>query len=342
MQALASQQLIFDLPADFSGNGLLFYGVYEATSGQGLYLNTRWVQPAGESITVVPGAPAYQPGDTVTLNISGSYQGKLIIEGADFAATVDVPGQSSVDFVLPAVLSSGPVRISYEDGGFQRTTRFDVKGPQVTVAGMKTAHPVIAAGAGAVVEARIISDRALDVAVTGHVLDGNNFAFPVPGATHSLVAGEQTLTMTVPIGTTTSGSVRLELALADAAQPDVVYVEAHRYFTIDAPVLQAIRTADGQVAMTDPREILLDWYSPSPRTVNVRVWLDGAPVSSGSVELTGGFQTTSTLLPPGLPAGSHAVYAEAEWGDGLTTHATSIINVLGVGDWRLFLPLNMR
>ncbi len=133
--------------------------------------------------------------------------------------------------------------------------------------------------------------------------------------------------MTVPISTTTSGSVRLELAIADAARTGVVYVEAHRYFTIDAPVLQEIRTADGQLGRDTPNEILLDWYSPSARTVNVGVWLDGAPVFSGPVGLAGGFQTTRTLLPPGLPAGSHEVYAEAGWGDGLTTHASGIITV---------------
>lgn len=340
--ASASQQLVFDLPADFSGNGLLFYGVYEATSGQGLYLNTRWVQPAGEAITVVPAAPSYEPGDTVTLNISGAYQGKLFVEGADFARTIDVQGQGSVAFELPGVLSSGPVRVSYEDAGSQRTARFDITGPRVTVAGMRTAQPVIAAGAEAVVETRVISDRALDVRITGQMVDGNNYAFPVDGATHSLVAGEQTLTMTVPISTTTSGSVRLELAIADAARTGVVYVEAHRYFTIDAPVLQEIRTADGQLGRDTPNEILLDWYSPSARTVNVGVWLDGAPVFSGPIGLAGGFQTTRTLLPPGLPAGSHEVYAEAGWGDGLTTHASGIITVEGAGSVRLFLPLVVR
>lgn len=340
--APVTQQLVFDLPADFSGNGLLFYGVYEATSGQGLYLNTRWVQRAGEAITVVPAAPSYEPGDTVTLNISGAYQGKLFVEGADFARTIDVQGQGSVAFELPGVLSSGPVRVSYEDAGSQRTARFDITGPRVTVSGMKTGQAVIAAGAEAVVEARVISDRALDVRITGQMVDGNNYAFPVDGATHSLVAGEQTLTMTVPISTTTSGSVRLELAIADAARTGVVYVEAHRHFTIDAPVLQTIRTANGQLAMGGSQEILLDWYSPAARTTRVTVWLDGSPVFSGSVELVGGFQTTSVRLPPALSAGSHTVYAEAEWGEDLTTQAASIITVASDGIRRILLPLILR
>jgi len=127
LPALANQQVTFNLPADFDGNGLLFYGVYESDAGQGLYLNTQWVQPAGDNITIVPAAPNYAPGETVILNISGDYTRTIFVDAADFARTLEVSATATVTFELPTVLSSGPVKVQYFDSGFQRTARFDSK-----------------------------------------------------------------------------------------------------------------------------------------------------------------------------------------------------------------------
>ena len=345
--ALSNQQVVLNLPADFSSSGLLFYGVYEATTGQGLYLNTRWVQPAGDGITVLPAAPSYQPGESVTLNISGDHYGRLFIEGNGFARTLDVAGESALAFDLPAVMTSGPVKVHYDDGGFRRTARFDIIGPRVTVTDMQTDLPVIVPGAGAVIVASVVSDRALDVLVTGQVVDGDGFVFPVISSQQALIAGAQTLTMTVPISATTSGSVRFEMTLADAVQTAVRYVKAHRYLTIDAPVLQAIRVEGGQLSADEAPVVQLDWYSTSGRAVDVTVWLDGAPVASETANLAAGFSTSTVALPDNLAPGSYALYGQADAGNGLTTSASSILIMVASRSvepksYTVYLPLALR
>ena len=169
--AVANQQVVFNLPADFSNNGLFFYGVYEAAAGQGLHLDTRWVQPAGTDVTIVPASPSYTPGQTVTLDISGNFTRTIFVEGADFARSIDVSSTITVAFDLPAVLSSGPVLVQYEDSGFMRTARFDVIGPRLTVKGMATNQSLIPASGIADVYAEIESNQALDVLIAGHIVD---------------------------------------------------------------------------------------------------------------------------------------------------------------------------
>ena len=342
--ASANQTVLVYLPADFGGNGLLFYGVYDSDTGEGLYLNTRWVQRAGDLVTVVPGAPTYAPGDTVDLHIAGDYTRTLFIEGADFARSIAVSGGISATFDLPAVLSSGPVKVQYQDGGFQRMSRFDVIGPRVTVTDMKTNLPIIAPGGEADIIATIVTDQPLDVRVTGHVVDGDGFIFPVVDQLESLAAGGQPLTLTLPISTTTSGSVRFEMTIADATETSVEYVQAHRYLTIDAPVLQAVRAENGQLGTSDTPEVILDWHAPSSQPVDVTVWLDGVQVSNDSVVLPAGFSSTRMSLPGGLAPGSYALYASADLGGGLTTTAGSTLVVVesAPGSHDVFLPMVVR
>jgi len=340
--ALANQQVIFNLPAGFSGNGLLFYGVYESAAGQGLYLNTRWLQRRGDSVTVVPAAPNYAPGDTVTLDITGDYTRTLFVDAVDFARSIEVSGTITATFDLPDVLSSGPVEVHYQDGGYQRTARFDVVGPRVTVTSMRTNRPIIAPGGLADIMATIVADQPLDVLLTGRIVDGDGFFFPAVTFTDTLSVGEQIITMTMPISTTTSGSVRFEMTIADATKTAVKYVQAHRFLTIDAPVLQAVRAAGGQLATTDKPEVSLDWYAPAARSVGVILWLDGVLVSSESVNLASGFSTTKMTIPTGLAPGGYAIYARADLGDGLTTSASAILRVVESGIYYLYLPIVTR
>lgn len=340
--AQANQQVDFGLPADFSGNGLMFYGVYEAATGQGLYLNTQWVQKKGNTVTIVPAAPNYAPGDTVTLKLTGAYAGRLFVNGRDIARTIEVSGQLTVTFDLPTILSSGPIKVHYEDSGFRRTARFDVIGPQVIVSEMKTDQPIIAPGAEAELIATIVTDQVMDVRVTGHIVDGDGFIFPAISLTETLKAGEQTLTMTLPISTTTSGSVRFEMTIADGKATAVTYVQAHRYLTIDAPVLQAMRAANGELTTADNQEVSLDWHAPSTRTVEVTLWLEGVQVASESVNLSSSFSTTKMSLPDGLSPGSYALYASADLGDGLTTSASVIVTVVESSSQSVYLPIIIR
>jgi hypothetical protein len=340
--AVANQQVVFNLPADFSNNGLFFYGVYEAAAGQGLYLNTQWVQPAGTDVTIVPASPSYTPGQSVTLDISGNFTRTIFVEGADFARSIDVSSTITVAFDLPGVLSSGPVLVQYEDSGFLRTARFDVIGPRLTVKGMSTNQALIAPGGLADVYAAIESDQALDVLIAGHIVDGDGFLFPTIYLTTTLVPGQQTVTMTMPVSTSTSGSVRYQMQIFDAAKTAVSYVQAHRFFTIDAPVLQAVRAAGGPSVPGNKPEVSLDWYAPSAANLDVTLWLDGQAVITETVALPTGFTTTDMTIPGELAPGVYELYAEADLGAGVTTSAHGTLTVKTASMSVVYLPLLTR
>jgi hypothetical protein len=340
--AVANQQVVFNLPADFSNNGLFFYGVYESTYGEGLYLNTRWVQPAGTGVTIVPASPTYTPGQTVILNITGNYTRTIFVESADFARSIDVSSTITVAFGLPEVLSSGPVRVQYEDSGFLRTARFDVIGPRLTVKGMTTNQSLIPPGGVADVYANIESDQELDVLIAGHIVDGDGFLFPTVYLTTTLVPGQQTLTMTMPISTSTSGSVHYQMEILDATKTAVSYVQAHRFFTIDAPALQAVRAAGGPTVPDNKPEVSLDWYAPSAGSLDVTLWLDQQAVVTETVSLAAGFTTTDLTIPGTLTPGVYELYAESDLGNGVTTSAHGTLTVEAAGLSAVYLPMIIR
>jgi len=339
---VANQQVNFNLPADFDGNGLFFYGVYESAGGQGLHLNTQWIQPAGTDVTIVPASPTYTPGQTVTLNITGDYTRTIFVLAADFARSIDVSGTITATFDLPEVLSSGPVQVQYGDGGFQRTARFDIIGPRVTVKGMNTDQPLIAPGGQADIYASIESDQALDVLVAGQIIDGDGFIFPTVYMTKTLIPGQQTLTMTMPISTTTSGSVRYQMEIFDATKTAVSYVQAHRFFTIDAPALQAVRAAGGPSVPSDKPEVSLDWYAPSAAALEVILWLDGTAIITETVNLPNGFTSTDLTIPGELDPGVYELYAAADLSGGVTTSVHGTLTVVEAGKSILYLPMVTR
>jgi hypothetical protein len=340
--SVANQQVEFSLPADFRGNGLLFYGVYESTDSEGLYLNTGWVQPAGTSVTIVPAAATYVPGETVTLDITGDYTRTLFVEAADFARTIVVTATNIVTIELPTVLSSGPVTVQYQDDGFGRTARFDVIGPRVTVSGMRTNQPLVAPGGQADIIATVESDRAMDVLVYGKIVDGDGFIFTTVYLTETLAAGKQTLTMTIPISTTTSGSVQFEMSISDAFKTAVTYVQAYRFFTIDAPALQAVRAAGGPSVPSDKPEVSLDWYAPSAAALEVILWLDGTAIITETVNLPNGFTSTGMTIPGELDPGVYELYAAADLSGGVTTSVHGTLTVVEAGKSYLYLPMVTR
>jgi len=178
--------------------------------------------------------------------------------------------------------------------------------------------------------------------IAGEIVDGDGFRFPTVYMTTTLSPGQQTLTMTMPISTSTSGSVRYQMEIFDGTKTAVSYVQAHRFFTIDAPALQAARAAGGPTTPANKPQVSLDWYAPSAAELNVTLWLDGNAVVTQTVNLPGGFTTTDLTIPGELAPGVHELYAEAQVSDGITTSVHGTLTVIEASLNAIYLPMVTR
>jgi hypothetical protein len=338
--AQVTQTLAFTLPADFSTNGLLFYGVYGESSGQGLYLNTRWVQQAGEYITMTTDQPQYAPGDTVTLTLDSQISDTLRFRGIGLNREITIQaGTWITHFKLPDPLKRGAYRIRAV-GQEVVETRFDVHGPMVRVRALRTPQPLSTVRALLTLAAEIESDATLDVYMLGTFVEPDGDNVRVLEERRTLQAGSQVISWHVPFSVTMSGLSRFELQVFDANDPTVRYVQASRYFETPTPQLLALRVPEIKVALNRPFDLDLDWFSPISRTVTVTLLLSDTALYTHMVPVMAGFDTTRVQVPGITAKGAFDMIALAEV-DGLDTAASARV-IVEQGPFYVYLPLILR
>ncbi|MEM7799456.1 MAG: hypothetical protein AAF633_09715, partial [Chloroflexota bacterium] len=308
--AASSQTVNMSLPADFSNGGLFYFAVYDETTDEGLYLNTSWVQPAGSSVTIVPDQVRYGPGDTVTFNITGSYSGTLSIDGPDLAETISIVStDTTAQLILPTPMSSGSYAVDYADSGESLTAHFDVVGPLVTVTDMGIDAEMVDVGDSVNVSAAVIADQTVNVTVYGEMVDTNGVVVGAYSGNETLNSGSQTVAMPVTVATTAAGTVRYDITIVDAADTSITYATAHRFISLDQPLLLGLNTKGGVLESNDAT-IGIDFYSPSAKSVTLSVDIDGTQVSQTTVAVPSGFSTQPVTLPSNLAAGGHTALLE--------------------------------
>jgi hypothetical protein len=331
--AQANQQVSFTLPADFSGNGLLFYGVYDAADAQGLYLNTRWIQQASAALVVTPDKPRYVPGETVQLSIESDSAGTVTLQGPGVRRTVDVPaGASTESFTLPEPLASGAYVVQAEGNGESILVRFDVQGPTVTIRTLQTPQPQIAAGSAVSITAQVESDTAIETYLVGTLVEPDGNPVRVLAEPRTLQAGTQTISASIPFSTTMSGMTRFDLQLVDINDPGVLYAQTTRSLSPGTPELTALRVETPQARVGQPVGLELDWYSQEERTLTVTFYANGSEVSSQELTVSEGFSTAQVTLA--LPEGGATDLVALATVDGLQTRANASLLI----DHALYLP----
>ncbi|MEM8856804.1 MAG: PQQ-binding-like beta-propeller repeat protein [Chloroflexota bacterium] len=339
-----SQTVTFSFTADFSGDGLFYFGIFDDGTDQGLYLDTSWVQPAGTSVTIVPDKVRYAPGETVTFDITGTYEGDLTIDGPDYGETLSITsGDTSATSTLPATAASGTYTAQYLEDGQLRQIHFDLAGPLVTVTQMGIDKTVAETAETVNVAANITTDQPLSVLIVGKMVDAQGNEVGVYSQSESLASGAQTVTMPVAVTASAAGTVRYDISILDGTDTSVVYGTASRYITLNAPQLLGLNT-DGGFVPTDEKSVMIDFYSPSAQSVNLVVEVDGSEIFNQSVSLTAGFSQRSITLPSSLTAGGHTIIMQTTSGALSTTKSDTFViaDALPEAGSNIFLPFIVR
>lgn len=126
------------------------------------------------------------------------------------------------------------------------------------------------------------------------------------------------------------------------AGDSITSVPTHRFFTIDAPVLQAVSAAGSPTASGNKPEVSLDWFALSSVALDVTLWLDIAAVITETVNLPGGFTTTDLAIPSELAPGVYELYAESDLGEGINTSVHGILTLAEGGFNAIYLPMVIR
>ncbi|MFK7805655.1 MAG: PQQ-binding-like beta-propeller repeat protein [Anaerolineae bacterium] len=339
-----NQTVNFSFPADFSGGGLFYFGIFDDATDQGLHLDTSWVQPAGTTASITPDKVRYAPGETVTLNVSGSYSGTVTVDGPDFSDLFTVTsGAPSAQTTLPTAMASGSYSVQYSESGQLVTAHFDVAGPQITVLKMGINNAVADADETVSVTADVSSNQPLNVIVVGRMVDAAGNEVGVYSENKSLTNGEQQIVMPVEVLTTAAGTVRYDITVLDAADESVIHATAHRFISLDLPQLLGLNTEGGTIA-TNQANLTVDFYSPSGQTVMLVVEVDGVSIFSKSVSIPAGFSSQSIPLPSSLDKGGHSVFMQATVGSLSSEKTASFVvdDALPQPNGAIYLPLIVR
>lgn len=86
-----SQPLSFDIPLAQITGEKLFYGIYHE-SGRSIHLNSLYIHKAGDVLTITTDKQVYQPGETVSVSVSGTISGTLHLIGPNYDEALPFAG----------------------------------------------------------------------------------------------------------------------------------------------------------------------------------------------------------------------------------------------------------
>jgi hypothetical protein len=118
------------------------------------------------------------------------------------------------------------------------------------------------------------------------------------------------LPVMIPFDVRTGGLIRFEATIVDRANPLVEYVRAARTLGTNTPELLAARAADITTAPGGETQLLLDWYSPAARTVDLTIYGHDGPIATEQVAVAQGFTTSEVALR--LEGGSYDIIVAGE------------------------------
>ena len=74
-----TQVLIFDVPLSKITGEKLFYGIYHG-GGRSIHLNSVYIHKAGDVITITTNKQVYNPGETVSVSVTGNASGDMTFQ----------------------------------------------------------------------------------------------------------------------------------------------------------------------------------------------------------------------------------------------------------------------
>ena len=313
-----STVLNFDIPLREITGEKLFYGIYFG-SGRSIHLNSLYIYSAEEAIVIATDRQVYDPGETVSVTLTGDVAGTMTLTGpGGYEETFDFTGSATRSLVLPQSMVAGTYYI-----GAQLTTPdgevitgshpIDIAGIQVKVKSASLDRPKYASTDTLSLGLTIESNEDLSAVLKVWVVD------PAGGYTK---VGEEgiTLTSTEPLlfansyslTTAFSGIHRLVYGIYSG---DLLLSSGSEAFDVGDAVVMGLSTDRMDYpTIEEPVDVEVNLYGTAG--VDLALILDGETVKREVLSLTG-FSTYTTQLA-GVSPGPHTLKAVLTAG-GLTS-----------------------
>ncbi|HDQ71900.1 MAG TPA: PKD domain-containing protein, partial [Chloroflexi bacterium] len=243
----AAQRLDFPLTAeDYTGDTLVFYGVYEEEEQRGIHLNTTYLRLRQPVVTVLPDRTVYRPGDTVHVTVVTTATGAITVTAPGLPPTsYSLFPAPSIQFTLPDNLLRGTYTLDYAltllpiggepEGG---SVPFNVDAPWVRVTEAYLLDPRPAPGETLHAELTVASTDALTVAVRSWLRypDGTRSETAISTIPLAAVLNNR-LSISHVLSTAHSGAHQLVYELSVPENQEEVYASGSESFMVGAAAL---------------------------------------------------------------------------------------------------------
>jgi DNA-binding beta-propeller fold protein YncE/uncharacterized membrane protein len=303
-----SQVLIFDIPLPQITGEKLFYGIYHE-GGRSIHLNSLYIHKAGDIITVTTDKQVYNPGETVSVSVSGNASGDMTLSGpGGYSETFAFTGSITKTFNLPSSIAAGTyfINVQLTTPNSELITEvypFDVAGIQVKVLECQNDKGKYASSDTIATTFTISSNTNMPAILKAWIVDPTGKYASVGEQNITLSSSESTLvTYNSALSTSVSGIHRLVYGIY--GPEDLLLCSGSEAFDVGDAILIEIST--DRVDYPQGNElIVVKAGSYGSVTASLEFYLDGQPAGSQSVSLNG-FSTLDYTLPLVTP-GRHTL-----------------------------------
>jgi len=324
-----SQVLIFDLPLPRITGEKLFYGIYHE-GGRSIHLNSLYVHKAGDIITITTDKQVYNPGEIVSVSVSGNASGNMTLSGpGGYSESFGYTGLVTKSFNLPSTMVAGTYFINAvleasNPGTITISHPFDIAGIQVKVLECQNDKGKYAASDTIITNLTVSSNTTLQAVLKFWVVNpiGENVS---AGEQNIPLSSSENLitTYTSALSTSVSGIHRLVYGIY--GPEDMLLCSGSEAFDVGDAVLMGLATDKRDYPInTDPVTIEAKIYGSV--NADLQLELDGTIVELRNFSVNG-FTTYTTQLQNITP-GPHTIKGTLVAGGLQSTKETSFTYAL--------------
>lgn len=232
LAASETKTLNFSVPVTLDA-GKLLYSVY-SSSGRSVYINSTYIiqkPPESAGIILYTDKEVYESGETATIYVTTTKAGTLVAAGPGLSINTTLEAASNTfTFVVPLV-RTGEYSIDYSYGEFNSSYPIDIIGYTARITNSATDKQDYRKTDVVKLNVTIDVNRPFLGQVQVSILDVNNTIVGETVSNHTFTAGENALSLNVPINATLTGQHHA-LLKTYAFGSYIFLVSSARYFDI--------------------------------------------------------------------------------------------------------------
>jgi chitodextrinase len=232
LTASETKTLEFSVPITFDA-GKLLYSVY-SSSGRSVYINSKYIiqePPEAAGIILYTDKEVYESGETATIYVTTTKAGTLVAAGPGLNINTTLEAASSTfTFAVPLV-RTGEYSIDYSYGEFNASYPIDIIGYTARITNSATDKQNYRPTDVVKLNATVDVNRPFSGQIQVSIIDMNNTIVGETVSNHTFTAGENALSLYVPINATLTGQ-HYALLKTYAFGSYIFLVSSARYFDV--------------------------------------------------------------------------------------------------------------